>query len=202
VGSLLGLVLLVVRTGVAGLPVLVAGVLAFPCLAIFSPLGFVADGRYALPFLPQLLMGLGAWLLLLPVSVRTSPKLVAVLPTVWATVLCVPIIHLQSGWVWLDPDQDAERVVGELQARNISYLDGDYWGTYLVDYLADRSVQVSTDGTIRLAEEAAAVRRADPSAVAYIFKAGATPRLRLPVADYQLINFGAYDLYLPLPPSG
>jgi len=201
IGSLAGLVLLVVRRGVAAVPILVAGVLAFPCLAIFSPLGFVADGRYALPFLPQLLMGLGAWFLLLPGSVRRSPWLVATLPTVWALVLCVPIIHHQSGWEIGDPDQDAKRVVSELQTRNIVYLDGDYWGTYLVDYLADRSLQVSTDGTVRLEDEAAAVRGADPSAVAYIFKAGTAPRLRLPVKDYQLINFGEYDLYIPLAPA-
>ena len=198
VGSLSGLVLLVLRAGVPGLPILVAGVLAFPCLAIFSPLGFVADGRYALPFLPQLLIGLGAWFLLLPASVRASPWLVAVVPTVWAVLLCVPIIHLQSGWEIVDPDEDAKRVVSELQARNIAYLDGDYWGTYLADYFAERSLQVSTDGTVRLEEEAAVVRAADPSAVAYIFKTGAPPRLRLPVRDYQLINFGAYDLYVPL----
>jgi hypothetical protein len=201
IGSLSGLVLLVVRRGLSGLPILVAGLLAFPCLALFSPLGFVADGRYALPFLPQLLMGLGAWLLLLPVSVRSSPWLVAVVPTVWAMVLCVPIIHHQSGWALVDPDDDAERVAGELQSRNITYLDGDYWGTYLVDYLADHAVQVSTDGTVRLADQAAAVRQASPSAVAYIFKAGEAPRLRLAAADYQMIYFGAYDLYLPLPPA-
>jgi hypothetical protein len=201
VGSLTGLVLLVIRRGAAGLPILVAGVLAFPLLAVFSPLGFIADGRYALPFLPQLLMGLGAWLMLLPASMRKSPWLVAVLPSAWALVLCVPIIHHQSGWQIVDPDVDAKRVVSELRMRNITYLDGDYWGTYLIDYLADGSLQVSTDGTVRLEEEAAVVRGADPSAVAYIFKAGEPPRLRLPVEDYQLINFGAYDLYVPLPPG-
>jgi len=202
IGSLAGLVLLVVRRGVPALPILVAGLLAFPCLAIFSPLGFVADGRYALPFLPQLLMGLGAWLLLLPASVRTSVGLAAALPPVWALVFCVPIIHHQSGWQIVDPDEDAKRVVSELQARNIGYLDGDYWGAYLIDYLADGALQVNTDGTVRLQEQAAAVRQADPSSVAYIFKAGVAPRLRLPVENYQLINFGAYDLYIPLPPEG
>jgi hypothetical protein len=202
IGSLSGLVLLVVRRGAQGVPILVAGVLAFPTLAVFTPLGFVADGRYALPFLPQLLMGLGAWSLLLPGALRRSPWLIAVLPTVWALVLCVPIIHHQSGWDFVDPDQDAKQVVSELHSRDFTYLAGDYWGTYLVDYLADRSLQVTTNGTVRLKEEAAVVTAANPSDVAYIFAAGQAPRLRMRIQDYQLINVGAYDLYVPLQPAG
>lgn len=197
-GSLAGLVLLVVRRGAPALPILVAGVLAFPCLALFSPLGFVNDARYALPFLPQLLMGLGAWSLLLPQAVRRSPWLIAVLPTMWALVLCVPVIHHQSGWAFVDPDRDAKQVVSELQSRDIRYLAGDYWGTYLVDYLADHSLQVTTDGTVRLQDEAAVVNAADRSAVAYIFTAGQDPRLPLAVENYRLITVGPYNLYIPL----
>ena len=37
------------------LGILVAGVLAYPFLAVFKPFGFVADGRYSLPLLPQVL---------------------------------------------------------------------------------------------------------------------------------------------------
>jgi hypothetical protein len=60
IGSMVGMVLLVIRKGRQALPILVAGVLAFPVLALYPPLSNIADGRYALPFLPELLMGLGS----------------------------------------------------------------------------------------------------------------------------------------------
>lgn len=198
IGALGGLVLLVVRKGMSTAPLLVAGLLAFPCLAVFKPLGFVADGRYALPFLPQLLMGLGAWLLLAPPRVRQSPWLVVSVPTIWALALCVPVIHHQVGWQTLDPDQDAQRVVTELESRDIHYLAGDYWGAYLADYLADGRLTVTADVSVRLTEEAAQVNAADPAEVALVYPAGREPALRLPRDGYQLVNVGAYDLYLPV----
>lgn len=78
--------------------------LDFPVLAIFPPLSDYADARYSLPFLPQLLMGLGAWLLLLPARARSSPWLVAVLPTVWALAFALPQLHHSVGWTVSDPD--------------------------------------------------------------------------------------------------
>ena len=87
IASIVGMVLLVIRKGRQAVPILVAGVLAFPVLALYAPLGSIADGRYALPFLPELLMGLGAWLLLIPERIRHSPWLVITVPTVWACCL-------------------------------------------------------------------------------------------------------------------
>lgn len=198
IGALAGLVLLVVRKGPTTLPILVAGVLAYPFLAVFRPLGFVSDGRYALPLLPMVLMGLGAWLLLLPGSVRRSPWLIVAVPSVWAIVMCVPVIHHQVGWHTENPDLDAQLVVGELESRDIHFLAGDYWGTYLADYLADGELTVTADVSIRLADQAALVDAADPTKVALVYTAGVNPTLRMPVQAYQLVRVGAYDLYLPI----
>ncbi len=107
VGALAGLVVLVFRKGLPAVPIAVAGLLAFPVLAMFSQLGFVADARYSLPFLPQLLIGLGAWSLFLPERIRHSPWLVVTVPTIWALALCVPVLHHQVGWQLQDPDRDA-----------------------------------------------------------------------------------------------
>src|SRR4030095_11852987 len=117
------------------LPVLVAGVLAFPVLALYAPLSNIADGRYALPFLPELLMGVGAWLLLIPERIRDSPWLVITVPTVWALLLCVPVVHQQAGWEWIDPDTDAKQMVSELETRQIRYIAGDYLGADRIAYL-------------------------------------------------------------------
>ena len=197
ISSMVGMVVLVLLKGTQTLPILVAGVLAFPFLAVFTPLGFVADGRYAMPFLPQLLMGLGAWLLLIPDRVRHSPWLLVTVPTVWAVVLTVPVIHQQVGWEWLDPDADAKQVVSDIESRGIRYVAGDYWGSYLADYLADGRLQAAVDVSVRLADEQAVVNAADPSQVAYVYYDGATPRLRMPIENYEQLNVGQYDLYLP-----
>jgi hypothetical protein len=198
IGSLVGMVVLVLLMGAQALPILVAGVLAFPFLAVFTPLGFVADGRYAMPFLPQLLMGLGAWLLLVPERLRLSPWLVVTVPTAWALLLTVPVIHHQVGWEWLDPDADAQQVVSEIESRGIPYVAGDYWGAYLADYLADGRLKAAVDVSVRLADEQAVVNAADPSQVAYVYYDGATPRLRMPAENYQLVDVGQYDVYVPI----
>ncbi len=197
VGSFAGLVLLVVRRRAPAVPLLVAGVLAFPCLAVFPQLAFSADARYALPFLPLLLLGLGGWLLLLPIRVRHSPWLVAVLPTVWSLLLCVPVLAKQADFTLTDPEAGPSAVVRELETDGVRYVRGDYWATYLIDYLADGRLQVRPDFPIRLQGEAAAVDAANPDHVALVYLAGARPSLLLPATDYRVVTVGGYDVYLP-----
>jgi len=196
--SIVGMVLLVIRKGLQALPILVAGVLAFPVLALYAPLGSIADGRYALPFLPELLMGLGAWLLLIPERIRHSPWLLVTVPTAWALLACVPVVHHQVGWEWIDPDADAKQMVSELETRQIPYIAGDYWGAYLVDYLGAGRLQAAVHLPIRFDEENATVNAADPSEVAFVYQDGQKPYLRMPADHYQMMDIGLFDLYLPL----
>jgi hypothetical protein len=195
--AMVGMGLLVVLRGRQALPIPVAGFLAFPFLALFPPLGFVEDGRYALPLLPQLMMGLGAWLLLAAERIRHSPWLVVTVPTAWVLLLCVPVVHHQVAWEWLDPNADAKQVVRELESRQIRYVAGDYWTTYVADYLADGRIQAAVDVSVRLEVDQAAVQAADPSQVAYLYYSGAAPDLRLPVDRYERVDVGNYDLYVP-----
>lgn len=200
IGSMVGMVLLVVLKGTQALPILVAGVLAFPCLAIYAPLGSIADARYALPFLPMLLMGLGAWLLLIPERIRDSPWLLVTVPTAWAVLLSVPLVQQQVGWEWVDPDVDAKQVVTELDNRQILFVAGDYWGAYLADYLGAGRLQAAVHVPVRFAEENATVNAADPGEVAYVYQHGQAPHLRMPLDRYQMVNIGAFDLYVPVRP--
>lgn len=197
IGSIVGMVLLVIFKGRQALPILIAGVLAFPVLALYAPLSNIADGRYSLPFLPELLMGLGAWLLLIPPRIRDSPWLVVTVPTVWALVTCVPVVHQQVGWQWIDPNADAKQVVSELDTRQIRYVAGDYWGAYLVDYLGAGRLQAAVHLPIRFDEENATVNAADPSKVAFVYLDGQIPYPRMPVDQYQMMDIGRFDLYLP-----
>ena len=189
-------VLMARRCGSKTWPILVAGFLAFPCLALFPPLAFYADARYALPFLPQLLMGLGAWTLLFPGRVRDSAWLLVV-PVVWVVAFCIPVLQDKHGWATTNPDASAEQVVSELENRGVHFLAGDYWGTYLVDYLADGSLSATADVSVRFIEETQEVDAADPHEVAYIYTGGLRPALALPKDQYDLLTVGKYDLYVP-----
>jgi hypothetical protein len=89
-------------------------------------------------------------------------------------------------------------VVLELESRKIPYVAGDYWCSYLTDYLAGGRLQAAVDYTVRFADENATVNAADPSQVAYVYYDSAPTRLRMPVERYQLVNVGIYDLYVPI----
>ena len=193
-----GWVVLLRRCGAVALPVVVAGVVVFPVLALFGQLEFVDDARYALPFLPMLLIGLGGWLLVLPVRWGRSAWSVAVIPTVWVLLFCVPVLVRQAGWTPVDPDRAAIAAVRALQDHEVRYLGGDYWGVYLFDYLADGSLVVRPDFPVRLQGPAQEVQEADPELLALVYGAGAEPSdLRLPAADYRVLTIDGYDLYLP-----
>ena len=84
------------------------------------------------------------------------------MPTVWAILLTVPVVHQQVGWEWLDPDTDAKQVISEIESLAIRYVAGDYWGAYLADYLADGRLQAAVDVSVRLDDEQAVVNAADP----------------------------------------
>lgn len=195
--SLLGLVLLWRRSGPAALPLLVSGIAVFPALAVFPPLAYVDDARYGLPFIPTLVMGWAAWLLLLPTRTRRSPWLVAVIPTAWMLLTCVPVLSAQISDRWQDPDLGARQVVAILDEHDIRFLAGNYWGTYLMGYLSDGRLIVTADITVRLPDLAREVAAADPWAVARIYPHGLEPTLPLGAENYQLQRVGDFDLYLP-----
>ena len=196
--SLAGLVLLVRLRGREALPVLVSGLLAFPVLALLPPLWFYADARYGLPFVPQLLLGLGSWLLLLPRRISLGWWPVLVVPTVWILVFCVPVVHQGIGFSRADPDADAKRAVAVLDGRGITLLAGSYWSTYLASYLSGGRFDVSPDHTVRLVGQSRVVDAADPADVALVYPHGAVPRLRLPATSYRVLHLGSVDLYLPV----
>lgn len=199
-----GLVLLLVRRRPAAWPIVLVGFLGIPALAVFPQTVYVQDARYALPLLPAVVAGLVAWLGGGRAS-RSGRVLVAVVPTVWILLTCVPVTVQQVGWTWTDPNAGARDVATLLQENGIRYVRGDYWTTYLVDYFADGSVQVAPDFTMRLADEAAAVdaaSRTEPYRVALVYVAGDAPRLLLPASAYRTLRVGDYDVYLPTVPVG
>ena len=186
-----------IRKGLPAVPVLATGLLIFPVLALFAPLAYVADARYSLPFLPQLLMGLGAWLLLLPDRVQRSSWLVACYPPCGRWSWPFPSCTTPSAGPTTEPDAAANSVVRELDDRGIRYLGGNYWGVYVVGYLADGAVTVKPDSFVRLTNDADRFAQADPAEIAYLYGTGESPNLSLPADSYERMTIGGFDLYFP-----
>ena len=82
--------------------------------------------------------------------------------------------------------------------RDLHYLRGDYWGTFLVDYPADGALRVEAHFPVHLVQEAGLVDAADPSDVALRYSAGLTPKLMPASDEYNLIVVGRDDVRLPV----
>ena len=130
-------------------PIAVAGFGAVPVLALFKPLAYVVDARYSLPFMPALLVGLGAWGLLIPMRVVRSTWFLATVPVAWIALTCIPAIHQEVRWTWADPNGTAVAMARALDARDVTALRGDYWGVYLLDYLATDDLEARPDYPVR-----------------------------------------------------
>lgn len=205
-GALGGLVLLVAVRGPAALPFAVAGWAAFPALALLRGLVYVDDARYAAPFVPLVVTGLVAWLLLAPEPWSRSPLVPAVVPVVWALVTCVPVLRADLGTDFVDPDLRAREAVELLEQRGVEAVRGDYWGVYVLDYLARGELGALPDYFVRFPDDAAGVEELPPERVAIVHPTsraalGELP-LPLPLDRYDVVPlgptpFGRNDLLVP-----
>ncbi len=195
--TLVGLLLVFRRSGPRGWPILVTGVLAFPALSVVPALVGHADARYGFPFIPPLVVGLAGLGLLLPARRQQSPVLVAVVPTLWALIACVPMIHHQIGWTTDNPDAGAEQATQYLLDHGAVAVGGEYWATYLADYLADDALKVRPDLWVRFPDDAVAFDQIPVQDRSFIYTTGLPPNLPLPADDYEKVTVGGYDVYVP-----
>jgi hypothetical protein len=201
VGAFAGLVLLWRRVGARAVPLAVAGFGAVPVLAFFKPLAYVMDARYSLPFMPALLVGLGAWGLLIPRRVVRSTWFLAIVPVAWIALCGVPAIHHEIRWTWADPNSSAVDLARALDARGVTALRGDYWGVYLLDYLAADDLDARPDHVVRFNHEAERADATPLDRTAYIYPAGRVGRGEIapPISQtqYDLLTDGHFDLWIP-----
>ena len=201
VGALVGLVVLTVRVGRAALPFTVAGLGAVPALAAFQALSFSADGRYAVAFMPTLLVGLFGWTRLRWGWERPPLALAAAVPVVWGLLACGPSLYQSVGWTWEDPNADAEQAVVELQQRGITAVRGEYWTVYVLDYYAKGRLDSWPDVVPRLPDDVARAQATSPSQVAQVYDARAVQNgsatLPLPKEDYTLLPAGRWEMWVP-----
>jgi hypothetical protein len=203
VGALAGLVVLAVRMRRSALPFTVAGLGAVPALAVFPALSFSADGRYAVAFIPALLVGLFGWTRVRPGWARPPLLLAAAVPVVWGVLACVPSLHLSVGWTWQDPNTSAERAVVDLQQRGITAVRGDYWTVYVLDYYAKGQLNSWPDVVQRLPDDVSRAEATPPRQVAQVYDAGAVEKgaatLPRPKEDYRLVPAGRWEIWVPAP---
>ncbi|MGA0311438.1 MAG: hypothetical protein ACO3N4_00065 [Ilumatobacteraceae bacterium] len=209
---ILAFVALVALTGVfsavrsrrpATLAVVVPVLLCWPAMASLSNLSFVADSRYAVIYLPFLVMTLavGADRLAsrLPGTARVAGS-VAV-PVLMFAVTVVPWLRSQAP-ATDDPNGLADSVVVMLDEASITRLSGHYWAVLPVEYISDGEIRTAVSGdpfVVRLPESQQIAEASDPGRLAHIHPAGVdvTALLPLPVDRYRVAEVGTLRLYIP-----
>jgi hypothetical protein len=207
------------RLGPRGWVLALPTVLCWPILSLFSNMGFVDDGRYAIVGFPFLIVALVVGLRSLVVLIKWSqftgyvaPSLVGVM---WVGIFLIPWINDYAPDVVDDPNANIQAIVDVLVAEEYSYAAGNYWLTLPIEYQSDRKVVTAVAGHpwgvvfpwqpqfpwgVRFADTQAEVMAAYPSDVAYVFLPGdeQVGALRLPVEEYERREVGGAVLYLPL----
>ena len=207
------------RLGSRGLVLAMPTVLCWPILALFSNMGFVDDGRYAIVGFPFLIIALVVGLRSLVVLVKWSQFTGYVAPAVagvlWVAVFLIPWVNDYAPDVVEDPNANVQAIVDVLVADQYSYAAGNYWLTLPIEYQSNRQVVTAVAGYpwgavfpwqpqfpwgVRFVDTQAEVSAAHPTDVAYVFLSGDEQlgALRLPVDDYERLEVGSAVLYLPL----
>jgi FAD/FMN-containing dehydrogenase len=177
-------------------------VVVWPLMAVFSSLGFVADGRYSIIAFPFLAVAAGSAVALLPVSARGLTGVAVAAVVVWIAAFVWPHTwRVTDRGSVVDADAATIEVVDFLQAEGIEHIAGDYWRVLPIEYFSDLDITgaVTQPATvIRFPDRQREVQAAPVDSVAFVFQRGATPvGLWLPADRYRIVTVGETDVYLP-----
>lgn len=172
-------------------------VLCWPIMAMFSNMGYVLDGRYAIVAFPFVALAVGA-----AIGTWGSAVSRAAAIGLWVAVLIVPWSASNVGSRVADPDRNVRRVVERLDEAGFDRLAGNFWWVLPVEYVSDRRIRTAVAGNpyvVRLPDSQALVQASDPSDVAFVFASGdeQVERLLLPRGQYERHEIGRAVLYLP-----
>jgi len=208
-----------VRLGVRGLVIALPAIFCWPILSLFSNMGFVTDGRYAIVGFPFLIIALVVGVRSLVLRMK-RPRLTGFIAPViagvlWVGIFLIPWVKDNAPDVVDDPNANVQAIVDVLVAEKYEYAAGNYWLTPSIEYQSDRQVLTAVAGHpwgavfpwqpqfpwgVRFADTQAEVMAAYPTDVAYVFLPGdeQVGALRLPVEEYERREVGGAVLYLPL----
>lgn len=203
-------VVAVVRSSTAPSRWLLAAVLVacLPMMALFPPLVYTADGRYAIIVFPFLVVAvaLGISHLFDRLSLRLGAVTLVGVVGVWMLAFVVPDARPIFSTTARTPNADNEALVALLDDAGIAYVYGSYWRVLPIDFLADRRVTSAVLPPLpaRFDERQATVLTAPPERVAWVLEpaddrpenvSGLAPWLG---ADaYRRSEIGSTVVYLP-----
>ena len=182
--------------------VVVPVLVCWPLMATLANLSFVADSRYAVIYLPVLVVTVAIG------AEHTAPRVPAplrrmgpvVAPVVLVAIMVVPWLRSQAP-ATADADGVAHAVIDSLDEASIARLSGHYWGVLPVQYASDGRIVTAVSGTpyvVRLPESQQLVENSDPGRVAHLHPAGSEPTLPLAADAYRVTEVGPYRLYIPI----
>ena len=178
-------------------------ILCWPAMASLANLSFVADARYAIIYLPFLVLtvALGADRIAgrLPTGARSVGALAV--PVVMLVLTVVPWLRSQAP-ATAEANGVAASVVSRLNDASITRLSGHYWAVLPVEYLSDGEVRAAVSGdpfVVRLPRSQQIAEASDPGRLAHIypFSVDVTERLPLPAEQYRVAEVGGLRLYIP-----
>ena len=174
-------------------------------MALFSPLIYAADGRYAVIALPFIAVALGQSFHSLAASERWGRRRVlapGLLGAMWVLLLIVPFLWREGGTEFGDPNAETTEVLRRLRSLDVRFVDGSYWKVLAIDYFADQSLDAAVVAPypVRFPESQRHVDAAETDEVVFVF-AGFDERpdqLRMAPDQYQREVIGQSVMYIPL----
>ncbi len=195
------------RAGRGGRLLAVCLVAVWPLMAVFSPLGFVLDGRYGIGPSAVVFAALGVGIAdLAQWAGRAKPTVARVASVVvvaaWVGVLVLPYQWRIIGHQRVDdPNAAMAQLVDYLESNDIHNVAGSYWAVIPVTYFTDARIPsaVTAGFPIRYPHYQRIVEAADPAEVAFVFQStdenpGA---LRQPPGGYERVEVAGFIVYMP-----
>ena len=177
---------------------------SFPIMALFSPLMFASDGRYAIGPLPFIMiaMVLGIDFLVRRIKRREiQVGFVLACVAIWLGGFVLPGARPTLVRESSRPDSSAQEMAKFLQSSEVKYVLGPYWEVLPVDFFSYNKVvgAVVPPWPQRLPERQRAVEEADPDKVAILMRVGSENLnwLLLDADRYTRHQAGHLVVYLP-----
>lgn len=194
------------RSSRSGRLVAVCLVAVWPAMALFSPLGFVTDGRYgvvpAAVLFPAFAVGvvqIAGWVAQRRPSLETWTSLGVI--AAWVGLLVVPYQQRNIGRHFGDPNAPTSGLIDFLDANEVRYIAGSYWAVLPVTYMSDTRIPsaVTSGYPIRYPHYQRLVEAAPAANVAFVFLSyDENPGALLqPVGDYDRVEVAGFIVYLP-----
>lgn len=180
---------------------LVSMVAVFPIMALFQPLIFADDGRYAIISLPLVALAIATTVEWVGDHAPRGGLAAPAAAAAWVGLLSVPFLAEVAGRPVADPNRHAHLLAARLEADGYRYVAGSYWEVHQVEFFSDGAIRAAVVGTYpqRFPDRQREIGDAPPVDVAFVFAPfDEDPRLLfLPVEAYEREVVDGAIVYTP-----